>query len=620
MAVRDQELRSRLRALGGSLRPWLLTAAFFGAGLLVAVRADYDPRSPLVSMALQVAVAALVVATAALAAVSRLGKPWAVDAVAAASAAFTGVVLSVALHGSTYAVGGLGVAAANRTPAVVRYAETWHLVDYSYKGLPAFYPPLLPWVAGRFALFTHIEPWLALKLVSIATLVLAALAGYLLWRRVLPTRLALFVPVALAALVTLAPSMLQQPDSLVALAVIVPWWIDGVFGVRRPRVRAWPFWVSGLVGALVFCTYYYYFFPLAIALLLTPLLDRMHEPAGAHPYRQRLLVVGTAAALASVYWLPFGISIIRAQAPASLQNYWFAPDMTLLHVDVFDTTPAGLVMLAGLVHLLVTRRRDRVSMSMLLLVVAGYLWYAFSAVSAIAGLPVLGFRTVPFIDLVLLIAGVRALAAFAGWATVAVRRHGHSPTAAVTVVAAAFAFTVAQGYTATTLSYSHVRQSHDTPLPDGRLQRYASPGAHRPVVSERRLETAVRDLYTGPDEPVALSSSAELLKMSGMYAFNQWHAIYAHPAGEFYARARLIERLAATPSPETFERLARDSRFDTIDAFVLLGRGRSLKYDYSDVIYPDGAKRKIVRFSRAQFSSAHWRTRQVGPYFVAVAR
>jgi hypothetical protein len=145
----------------------------------------------------------------------------------------------------------------------VPYADTWHWVDYSYEGLPAFYPPLLPWVAGRLSVLTDLAPWHALKLVSISAMALAPLVSYLLWRRILPVHLAVFTPVALTALVSTTPSMLQQPGAILALAVVVPWWVDSVYGVRGRSVSAWPFWLSGVVGALVFCTYYYFFFPTA---------------------------------------------------------------------------------------------------------------------------------------------------------------------------------------------------------------------------------------------------------------------------------------------------------------------------------------------------------------------
>jgi galactan 5-O-arabinofuranosyltransferase len=607
------------------LRPWLLAAVFLGAGWAAVTRLDFDPRGPLVSMALQLVLAGLVAAAAGLSVASRPTlRPWAMDVIAAAMSAWIGVVLAVALHGSTYSVGGLGIAAANRTPAAVRFAETWHLVDYSYKGLPAFYPSLLPWVAGRLAALTDLTPWLALKVVNIAAMTLAPIAGYVLWSRILRPQLAMFVPVAMAALATLLPVMLQQPDTFVAVAVVVPWWIDAVYGVRRPPVRAWPFWLAGLIGALVFCLYYYFYFPLALALLLMPVLDRMHRPLIAHPYRQRALVLGTAAALAAVYWLPVAVSILRAQDPVSLQNFWFRPDMAVLRVDVFQPSLAGAVMLLGLAHLLLTCRRDRTSLAMLLVLAAGYLWYVLSAVGNLVGLPVLGNRTVPFLDLVLLVAGIRGGAALLTAATRALIRSRGPETArpmlVAPVVLALLAFVVGQQYATTTLAYGHVRQSHDTPLPNGRLQPYASPGTRAPSVSEHRLEEAVRTRWSGLGEPVVLSTNVPLLKLSGFYAFNQWHAIYANPAGEFYARVDLVRRLAGTRSPAEFDRLARANRFDPIDAFVLRGRGQSLRYQYIDVTYPYGAGRKTVAFRRAQFSPSYWRTTQVGGYFVAVRR
>jgi galactan 5-O-arabinofuranosyltransferase len=615
-----------IREPRATIRPLVASSILLVIALTVATKLEYDPRGPLVLVALQVLLAVVVGVIALMWLGSASLRRWAADFTVAVCAVLSAAVLAVALHGSTYMVGGLGIAAANRTPAVARYIDSWRLADYSYRDLPAFYPPLMPWVTGRLAAAFDAPPYLALKVAGIVMLFLAPVVAYVMWRSLLPTAESALVTLALVALISVTPSMLQQPDSLLALAAVVPWWLNAICGLGpEPTGRATAV-LEGFIGGLIFCLYYYYFLPLALALLLMPLIDRWHPPPNARPNRRRGFVIGVAAAVSSIYWLPLMVSIAAAEEPVSLQNRWFTAEHATLHVDLFDASPVGLLMLAGLAHALFTTRRDRVSAGLAILAAAGFAWYLLALTLAVIGMPVLAFRTEPFIELVLIIAGVRALTVWAGmamdrWKTSESGSRRADGARTIAVLGAVLAFVVGQSFIHTTLTYIYVAQSHDTPRPDGRLQPYAGPEARRPAVSINRLERSVRNLHGSEDEqPVVLSTSSGVLKISGMYAFNQWHAIYAHPAGEFYARVRLLRTLADQQDPRRFAAIARDNDFDAIDVVVLKGRDQRLTYEAVDVDYPDSDAPIRVTFERRQFSDLYWRVRQVGPYVVAAAR
>lgn len=608
-----------------ALRPVLLALLLFAVGMAVATLPHYDPRGPLVPVGLQAVLAIGAAGVALLWIAGPKFRTWGADLTAAAASAFPAVVLAVALHGSQFAVGGLGISQANRTPAVARYIETWQLVDYSYHGLPAFYPPLMPWLVGRASALVDATPWHALKLASIGMLFLAPLLSYLLWRRLLPARIAALVPVAIVALVSITPSAIRQPDSLLAVCVVIPWWLDAVYGLRRPDARRRPFWVQGVIGALIFCLYYYFFFPLALSLLLLPLLRRWHRTRITTRYRDPLLVLLVTAALSAVYWLPLLVSLVRTRDPVSLQNLWFTPDYVELPVGIFDWTPTAMLMLAGLAHTVFTARRDRLSAELLLLIIAGYAWYVLGFLLTAAHKPVLVFRTEPFVELLMLIAAARAAAALLAWAGARLMRMRPPRVRDASMVAAALglalAFVLGQGVITGTLNDPYVQQSRDTPLPNGALQPYANDDATAPRVSVDKLEHVVRAMdNSGTEEPVVLSDNDAMLKVSGMYSFNQWHAIYAHPAGEFRTRVHFLRRLAGTRNSDRFAAMARGNRFDPIDVVVLRRHDGGLHYDVKGVDFPNGDRDIDVTFHRAQFSPDHWQTRIVGPYFIAAAR
>jgi len=142
-----------------------------------------------------------------------------------------------------------------------------------------------------------------------------------------------------------------------------------------------------------------------------------------------------------------------------------------------------------------------------------------------------------------------------------------------------------------------------------------------PPSRPRRLTNLIRDAYGGDGQPVVLSSRSDFLKISPMYRFNQWHAIYAPPAGEFWARLEFTRRLARERDAKRFAALARGNRFDPIDVFVLRSttNGR-LVYKVFTVDFPYGHRTVRIPFDEDQFAHAYWQTVEVGPWFIAAPR
>jgi len=605
--------------MASTLRPVVLAAGAFAIVCAATVLADYDPRSPLMPVGSKAVLAVLVAAvTSTWLARGRL-RTWAPDLTVALCAAFTGSILAGVLHGSDYPVGGLSSDIGLRVAAAARFSETWHLVDFSYRGLPAFYPPLMPWAVGRAAALFDLPSYSTLKYASIVMAFAVPLLSYLQWRRLVSPALAALIAVGAPLAV---PNFLIQPESWVALFVIVPWWLDAVYGIRRDGVRELPIWANGLIGAGLFCLYYYFFFVLAVALLFVPVLDRLHPPADRRLWR-RLGVLAIAAALSAVYWLPLLVSVAQAPQPTSLQNFYFDvkthPEHDDVAVDVFDGSLVGFIMLAGLAHLAWTVRRQRLSAGLLLLVAAGYVWYVLGFGLTAAGKPVLVFRTERFVELVLVIAGIRAGAALVQWASA--RWRPGDVTRLAAVLAAAVVFLLGQSYVDASVNDGFVRQSHDTARPNGGLQPYASSSAKAPAVPPARVLELERAAYAGDGRPVVLASASDFHRISPMYVFNEWQGIYAHPAGEFLARLTFTRQLARERDPSRFAALARGNRFDPIDVFALKSASdNQLVYAVSTVDFPHGSRRVRVLFTRDQFDRARWKTVEAAGWFIAAPR
>src|SRR4051794_4449180 len=184
--------------------------------------------------------------------------------VTALTAGLCGIVTAVGLHGTRWGFGSMASDAGFRTQTVTRYAETGSLVDYGYRGLPAYYPPGLPWVEGRLAHLLGVPGWTMLRPTEIVLAILIPLLAFVCWRRVLPGMPAALVVVG----TTLAAAAPAKPDEWLVLAVVVPWWLEAARGVRRSELRAWPPWRHGVLLGVLLLVHTYWFLPLGLATVI----------------------------------------------------------------------------------------------------------------------------------------------------------------------------------------------------------------------------------------------------------------------------------------------------------------------------------------------------------------
>src|SRR5215471_11783818 len=107
--------------------------------------------------------------------------------------------LRVALHGTPFGFGGL-VGDPGRLAAMAgTYSRTWASADGIVPSVPSNYPPLFPWLVGRTSALIGVPAWKLLGPAEAITVSFAVVAGYMLWRRLVPgpIALALTLPVLL---------------------------------------------------------------------------------------------------------------------------------------------------------------------------------------------------------------------------------------------------------------------------------------------------------------------------------------------------------------------------------------------------------------------------------------
>lgn len=133
--------------------------------------------------------------------------------------AWSGWAIAANLIGTPYGYGSMGGDAGRMTALATYFSTTWRPSDAADPSLPSEYPPLYPMMIGRVAAWSGHDAWSLLGAFQALFVSLALLAAFLMWRRLVPSPVAL----ALSATVLIGLTEPSKGNEILALAVFIPW-------------------------------------------------------------------------------------------------------------------------------------------------------------------------------------------------------------------------------------------------------------------------------------------------------------------------------------------------------------------------------------------------------------
>lgn len=559
---------------------------------------------------LRTAVIPVVVAVAGVLVTAIAAHRWRADLACGIAAGLLGgwvaFTLRLALHGTPYGFDGLRGDAGRMAAMANRYAGALRSSDGIVPSVPSHYPPLFPWLVGRAAALLHEPAWRLLGPAEAITLSLAVVAGFALWRFLVPGPLAL----ALTLPVLLSFALPEKAYEIVALAVFAPW-VIATFGTP-PRGRRLHWLPAGLIGGLGIALYWAFIMYGALGIGALAVLTWRQNPHRAQYLRHVALTAGVAAVAASWYLVPYaGWAMLHGSS--QVDDLYQGGGISDSPLTFLAMTPLSLLELIGLAGMVWWRGRVWWGKPLLLLVGSAYaywlIWLALFAVSGHTGL----LQDTPRMT--------EALLASAGVLTIVEASPGVVRRLAVTTVpagVAALALCVLAIWTAVsswqawmpggppvavglyqpavTGSPNETTAAFTTALPDGGYPRYGPARLRQPWFPVDPVKADVGSVL-GPDAaPVVLSASEEL------FAYVNWPGYIPVSMGaagtntNWPARYAALRRLARATDPATFAAASARTPFGPIDVFVLdTAAGR---WTWAPTDSPMGP----VSFSPAQFS------------------
>ena len=555
--------------------------------------------------------------------------------VVAATAAGFFTLASAGLHGTRWGFNGLWSDAGFRTEAANRLATAspwppWP--DYAYAGLPAYYPPALPWVQARVAELLGLPGWAGVRPTTLLLAAAVPLLAFWSWRRVLPDLTASLVVVA----TTVLTPDLVKPDEWLVLSLVVPWWLELVRGHLRAELAPRRWWVHGLVLGVLLLWHTYFFLPLGIASVVAVVLDRARRRRPPLGWWTAAGVGFVGLVVAAPYWLPVAWLRVHGAPSDNLQLRWSDDGWSWppwpVPVDL-----VGVVGLLGVVWLVARARRCPLATSLAIATGVAYVFFLVGESLQAEGVAFLAEKSQHLIRALLAVTGVLCLVDLGTLADVAGAwgrgRSSRWRPVATGLVAVALVVPGAVGAADHWATGPQAQGALQTRYPDG---GYPSGGAPRadarrhpwavvpsdPPVS--RVVSAWRDL-TGhvPDgRDVVITDRGDLLGTTAAHPFVEPKSVYSHPNGQFRARLRLLRSLAACSDPSCAVGVIGDARrqLGRLDGLVLrTDRGDPVLHVAVDR-FPDAWDSHDLRFDRALFRGPAFRLREVGTVAVVLFR
>lgn len=260
------------------------------------------------------------------------------------------------------------------------------LSDFAYVGLPPFYPPLFFWLFGWVGQFFSWNGVQVVKLANLAVFLLFPLFFYLIQKwywlakgnenKKAPRKITWFLGAVLLFVFVDTDAIIIKQYEFVSASLSVLWTVFLLNALYTKGLTKRSLIFYGLTGGLLFMTFYFWFFLIAIGVGLFNLFYRRIKLLEYGSY----IIIGVLILLfASPYWLPLALSYREL----GMENW----QVGFTYIERFKTLGPGisfslksLLMLFGLGSLIYFRK-ELFSRILLALFAAPYIWQAVGLIT-----------------------------------------------------------------------------------------------------------------------------------------------------------------------------------------------------------------------------------------------
>lgn len=526
---------------------------------------------------------------------------------------------------------GISVDQEFRTEYLTRMASEFGLNDMAYIDVPSYYPAGWFLGGGRLADLLGIPGWEAFQPWALITL---AAGGSLLvpvWQR-LSGSLPVAAGIALATTAVTLSTTADEPYAAVVAMGLPPLAIMA----RRALAGAW----SATIGVTVFlglsATFYTLHTAVGALIVVTLTIAVCAAERSWRPVAKLVLMGAGSMLIAATVWAPYVWATLTGAPSSGATAMHYLPDNgARVPLPMFAASVIGLLCLLGVIWLLV-RILEPDTRALVIGLAVMYGWVVASMIATLAGQTLLGFRMDTPITVMLVAAGVFAIADMKLNGVEKLWPAAVSPTIArrISAAAAVLIMLAGIGYAQSIPNRLHgpIDLAHtDTDGYGERADRFApDAGAWYP-----EIDGVLRDAGLDPAESVVLTDERNFQAYFPWYSFQALTSHYANPLGEFDRRNAAIEEWATITDPDELIAAIDADPWRGPDAIIVRGDSTAAagsgsgsgsgsgRYtlDLADDIYPNNPNVLFrgVAFDAGAFDR-HWEATQKGPFVVLIRR
>ena len=525
---------------------------------------------------------------------ARLGSTARSWGIVIALSVWGAVTTAIFFHGTVYGLNGYGGDQAFRIAMILKF-ETFAVPgDFYYRGLPPFYPPVLYWLNGLIARIFSINAYHMIKVGTVLLYLCSPVALFLLWKKVVTETQAAIVTLFCVVFASFgkAPAMVA-PHAFLANSLFIPWWFYFIERVGIPKASRLHYLAGGLIGALLFMTYYYPFFIggllLTVRLVFGQRVSFLSATKERFSWTPAITTLALSALFSSIYWGPLLYSYTTIGYD-SAQQEWHHMGSPGIGFEFVQFTIAGLSYCAALLFA-VRRNRAAVYRGFLLFIGTVFLFHLIGSILGVFDKPVNLIKAGEFIAL----AGGPLIGLVAanllGRARMSVPRSLVGATL-VLIVLLAMIHEIS-GFAKQPM----VRTARTTGVPTFGLDKH-------------EMESRTGSVF--------LTNEEKLFSFYPVYAFYAINQHYSHPAARLEQRLALLEALQSVTDPYLFNLALRANQYDSV-AFFMPGL-KDDKWEFVEALsnYPNKYRHVYYHYDTLLTADTNFFTPLHGPHLFAV--
>ncbi len=270
------------------------------------------------------------------------------------------ILYSLLYKGTDFGLNGPWGDNANRLALIEKFRDFPSSIfqDWYHKNLPSFYPPLWFFISGKLAWLFGIEAYRTIKLGYFVIYALYPPVLFYCWSRITSRSVAFVITFLIVFLHDVYLDYVYYEHITCSLFIL--WWLYYVENINKKTKRGiiW-FLTAGILGALLFMTYYTWFFLGIMTIILRQIMILF---PGEKPYLKTTgigykSIIGLLVLIfSSVYWLPLLLSFFK-YGYHPIQTKWFQSAYLNMAVPIFNVSAVSFAFLIGLIYIFAHYRR-----------------------------------------------------------------------------------------------------------------------------------------------------------------------------------------------------------------------------------------------------------------------